>query len=97
MRVLIGAALCAVAGLALARGDAAQAVSFGTDWKAEAEHGGYYQAVATGIYRRHGLDVTSWRAVHRSTTRNCSPPACSTSTWRCRRPAAHRSSRGWFF
>ena len=61
MRVLIGAALCAVAGLALARGDAAQAVSFGTDWKAEAEHGGYYQAVATGIYRRHGLDVTSWQ------------------------------------
>jgi len=33
-------------------------VSFGTDWKAEAEHGGYYQAIATGIYRRYGLDVT---------------------------------------
>ena len=31
---------------------------FGTDWKAEAEHGGYYQAIATGIYRQHGLDVT---------------------------------------
>ncbi|HEY4588607.1 MAG TPA: ABC transporter substrate-binding protein, partial [Thermoanaerobaculia bacterium] len=26
--------------------------------KAEAEHGGFYQAIATGIYRRHGLDVT---------------------------------------
>jgi len=33
-------------------------VSLGTDWKAEAEHGGYYQAIATGIYRGHGLEVT---------------------------------------
>src|SRR3954470_23964589 len=32
-------------------------ISFGLDWKAEAEYGGYYQAVATGIYARHGLDV----------------------------------------
>jgi NitT/TauT family transport system substrate-binding protein len=31
---------------------------FGTNWLAEAEHGGFYQAVAEGIYRRHGLDVT---------------------------------------
>lgn len=35
----------------------AQTVRFGTDWKAQAEHGGYYQAVATGIYKRYGLDV----------------------------------------
>jgi NitT/TauT family transport system substrate-binding protein len=33
-------------------------VAFGLDWKAEAEYGGYYQAVAQGIYRRHGLEVT---------------------------------------
>ena len=33
-------------------------VTFGTDWKAEAEHGGYYQALATGIYKKYGLDVT---------------------------------------
>jgi NitT/TauT family transport system substrate-binding protein len=32
-------------------------VTLGTDWKAEAEHGGYYQAIATGIYKKHGLDV----------------------------------------
>ena len=37
---------------------AADKVSFGLDWKAEAEYGGYYQAVATGIYAKHGLDVT---------------------------------------
>ncbi len=57
MRVLIGALLCA-ASLVLARGAPAQTVSFGTDWKAEAEHGGYYQAIATGIYRHYGLEVT---------------------------------------
>jgi NitT/TauT family transport system substrate-binding protein len=33
-------------------------VTFGTNWKAEAEHGGFYQAVATGIYAKHGLEVT---------------------------------------
>lgn len=41
----------------LARGAAAEAVNFGTDWKAEAEHGGFYQAIATGIYKKHRLDV----------------------------------------
>src|SRR5206468_4389443 len=35
----------------------AEPVTFGTDWKAEAEHGGFYQAIATGIYQRHGLEV----------------------------------------
>ena len=33
-------------------------VVFGTDWKAEAEHGGYYQAIATGIYAKYGIAVT---------------------------------------
>ena len=33
-------------------------VTFGTNWYAQAEHGGFYQAVATGIYAEHGLDVT---------------------------------------
>ena len=37
---------------------AADKISFGLDWKAEAEYGGYYQAAATGIYAKHGLDVT---------------------------------------
>jgi len=57
MRILIGV-LYVIAGLAGAGQAAAQTVSFGTDWKAEAEHGGYYQAIATGIYRGHGLEVT---------------------------------------
>ena len=33
-------------------------LTFGTNWKAQAEHGGYYQAIATGIYKRYDLDVT---------------------------------------
>lgn len=32
-------------------------IRFGIDWKAEAEYGGYYQAEATGIYQKYGLDV----------------------------------------
>lgn len=35
----------------------ADKVVFQTNWRAEAEHGGYYQALARGIYRRYGLDV----------------------------------------
>jgi NitT/TauT family transport system substrate-binding protein len=54
--LLVAAAL--VAGVCAVRpADAADAVNFGTDWKAEAEHGGFYQAIATGIYQRKGLDV----------------------------------------
>jgi NitT/TauT family transport system substrate-binding protein len=48
-------------GLAVAWATAAAAddpLTFGTNWKAQAEHGGYYQAVATGLYKDRGLDVT---------------------------------------
>lgn len=58
MRRFLGAiALIALTAIG-ARAAADDQVVFGTDWKAEAEHGGYYQALATGIYRRHGLEVT---------------------------------------
>lgn len=30
---------------------------FVTDWRAQAEHGGFYQAVAAGLYKARGLDV----------------------------------------
>jgi len=33
-------------------------VTFGTNWLAQAEHGGYYQAVADGTYAKYGLKVT---------------------------------------
>ncbi|HEX9464277.1 MAG TPA: ABC transporter substrate-binding protein [Alphaproteobacteria bacterium] len=48
-------------GASLGGGPAAIAddkLTFGTDWKAEAEHGGYYQAIATGIYKKYGIDLT---------------------------------------
>src|ERR1051325_2585328 len=53
------AASLAVLGAALVGppNGSAETVNFGTDWKAEAEHGGVYQAIATGIYNRYGLDV----------------------------------------
>ena len=47
---------------ALAAGSAAAQpltkLVFGTDWFAQAEHGGYYQAIAEGTYKKHGLDVS---------------------------------------
>jgi len=34
-----------------------QRIVFATDWKAQAEHGGFYQAVAKGFYAKRGLQV----------------------------------------
>jgi len=49
----------AMAGTAsLAAAQTLDKVSFGTNWVAEAEHGGFFQAVADGTYRKYGLDVT---------------------------------------
>ncbi|MEO1498551.1 MAG: ABC transporter substrate-binding protein [Planctomycetota bacterium] len=33
-------------------------VAFATNWRAQAEHGGFYQALADGLYAERGLDVT---------------------------------------
>ena len=38
-------------------GNGAERIVFGTDWRAQAEHGGFYQALASGLYRDRGLDV----------------------------------------
>lgn len=37
---------------------AQEKVTLLSNWYAQAEHGGFYQAVATGIYKKYGLDVT---------------------------------------
>jgi NitT/TauT family transport system substrate-binding protein len=37
---------------------AADKVTFLTSWFAQAEHGGFYEAKATGLYEKAGLDVT---------------------------------------
>ena len=57
-RTLTVATLMLVAALAPARGETLDKVSFGTNWVAEAEHGGFFQALADGTYRKYGLDVT---------------------------------------
>lgn len=46
----------AASSFAIAQGR--EKVTFGTSWLAQAEHGGYYQALADGTYDRFGLDVT---------------------------------------
>ena len=56
--LILGVSMTASA-LAPARAQATlDKVSFGTNWVAEAEHGGFFQAVADGTYKKYGLDVT---------------------------------------
>ncbi|QDM18913.1 ABC transporter substrate-binding protein [Tardiphaga sp. vice352] len=56
--LILGVAMTASV-LAPARAQATlDKVSFGTNWVAEAEHGGFFQAVADGTYKKYGLDVT---------------------------------------
>jgi NitT/TauT family transport system substrate-binding protein len=50
------AAACAIATAAPAFAD--EKFVYMTNWFAEAEHGGFYQAIATGLYKKAGLDVT---------------------------------------
>ncbi len=52
--------LVALAAFALSASAGAQTltkISFATNWFAQAEHGGFYQALAEGIYKKHGLDA----------------------------------------
>jgi NitT/TauT family transport system substrate-binding protein len=50
--------LLMASGILISGAQANDKVIFGLDWKAEAEYGGFYQAVANGLYAKHGLDVT---------------------------------------
>ena len=53
-------ALCLAAVLLAALPHSAQAqdkVRFGTNWRAQGGHGGFYQALADGTYKKYGLDV----------------------------------------
>lgn len=38
--------------------DGRKKIRFATDWRAQGEHGGFYQALASGEYAKRGLDVT---------------------------------------
>ena len=53
---LLAGAVAALAALSSAQ--AQEKFTYLTNWFAQAEHGGYYQALANGLYKREGLDVT---------------------------------------
>ncbi len=53
----LSATAIAALGASTGAGLALESVSFGTNWEAQAEHGGFYQSVADGTYEECGLDV----------------------------------------
>ena len=59
LRWIVLAAMAAMAACSPARkaDSGLTVIRFATDWRAQAEHGGFYQALATGEYRKRGLDV----------------------------------------
>ena len=57
MKSLTGAVV-ALSTMAPSAAFALDKVTFGTNWLAQAEHGGFYQAVVDGTYVKYGLDVT---------------------------------------
>jgi NitT/TauT family transport system substrate-binding protein len=58
LRALMAGLLTAGMSAGAAVGQTLDKVSFGTNWIAEGEHGGFFQALADGTYRKYGLDVT---------------------------------------
>jgi NitT/TauT family transport system substrate-binding protein len=54
----VALAACSPAKKAAAPADGLTPIKFATDWRAEAEHGGFYEALANGEYKKRGLDVT---------------------------------------
>jgi NitT/TauT family transport system substrate-binding protein len=57
-RALTTGLLALMAALTPVAAETLDKVSFGTNWVAEAEHGGFFQAVADGTYQKYGLEVT---------------------------------------
>lgn len=58
MRTPLILALTASLTVMLGAAHSAEKFTYLTNWYAEAEHGGFYQAQATGLYKQAGLDVT---------------------------------------
>lgn len=57
-RIVAAAVVAGTLALSAAQAQPLDKVRFGTNWVAEAEHGGFYQALADGTYKKYGLDVT---------------------------------------
>lgn len=58
MRFTLIATAAAALLLAAGAAHADDKVTFATNWKAQAAHGGFYQALADGTYKKYGLEVT---------------------------------------
>jgi NitT/TauT family transport system substrate-binding protein len=57
LKTAAAATAFAVASLAAVATHAEDKVSLQMAWRAQADYGGYYQAVATGIYKKYGIDA----------------------------------------
>ena len=57
MRQMLGVVLATAASFAAPPVQAQDKVVFATNWRAQAGHGGFYQALADGTYKKYGLDV----------------------------------------
>ena len=58
LRALTAGLLALPTALMPARAQTLDKVSFGTNWVADVEHGGFFQAAADGTCKKYGLDVT---------------------------------------
>jgi len=58
LRALTAGLVAALLSAAPASAQTLDKVAFGTNWVAEGEHGGFFQALADGTYKKYGLDVT---------------------------------------
>src|SRR3954454_4752191 len=54
----LACAMILAASVATSTAQSADVLRFGTNWVAQPEHGGFYQALADGTYQRYGLDVS---------------------------------------
>jgi NitT/TauT family transport system substrate-binding protein len=57
-KTLKGVALTVAAAISAGQAVAQEKFTFMSNWYAQAEHGGFYQALASGLYKKEGLDVT---------------------------------------
>jgi NitT/TauT family transport system substrate-binding protein len=57
MRLMGGAAAAVALPARISSAQSLDKVSYLTNWRAQAEHGGFYQAVANGNYKKHGIDA----------------------------------------
>ena len=80
MRAAIIAALAGLASLS-EPAFALDKVTFATNWLADPEAGGYYQALVDGTYENTGSTSRSCRAGRPRTAACCSSPERSSSSW----------------